>query len=211
MPHREKFGVHINSIEEKDEGNSRSSLELHLPRGCYVPLEHGSRYEIRLSNDNNNIADVLLLIDGYSVGGYRLEPHSSITISHPPYSRRQFIFFGDSSDKEGELIQAIFRLKARKSKYTSLSGEMEKLAVSSHGETRAQTPSLSDEMVILGGEDFTPVVPINHHDVEKEVEISVHLKVKRSPQRMIESGEKKEYIVPRTIRSRSMSPIRKSS
>ncbi len=156
MPHREHFGVHIDSVKEIDGVIYRHSSELHLPEGYYVPLENKSEYEIRLSNDNDTIADADLFIDGKFINGFRLEPHSSITVQRPPQTERRFTFVGEFTQEALEtgnipgksqngLLEVTFRLKRKIPKYVGL-GEREYMPVSasqkkSTSPRRATSPS----------------------------------------------------------------------
>lgn len=207
MPHREHFGVHIDSVKEVQGVVYRHSSELHLPQGYYVPLENKSEYEIRLSNDNDTIADAELYIDGKYINGFRLEPHSSMTIQRPPQTERRFTFVGEYTLESLEtgnipgrsqngLVEVVFHLKRKTPKYVGLE---EKRSLSPRRatsprresammESQSRRSPYSSGVTILGREnhqEFTTVTPIPPNEIAKTVTISLRLVVRNRQRRVL--------------------------
>lgn len=88
-----------------------------IPNG-YIELSHGTMYGLQFQNESNRRCDVLVEIDGGTVGKWRIDARSSIYIERPVHDTGRFAFYRvgtteakhaglESSDKTG-LIAATF-------------------------------------------------------------------------------------------------------
>lgn len=91
----------------------------------YVTLKHGATYKIVLRNDNPERCDAEVSIDGKSVGAWRIDGRSSVTLERPVSEAKKFTFFragtaesvqaglGDVSDQNLGLIRVVFKPEAK--------------------------------------------------------------------------------------------------
>ena len=99
-------GGGIRELNEDDEG--------------YVALPHESEYSLKLENHRNTRCDIMVYVDGESIGCWRINEFSSIVIERPGHSARKLVFvkedtteakMGDvkSGNKDNGLIKVIFK------------------------------------------------------------------------------------------------------
>ena len=65
--------------------------------GGYVELAHGRQYSIVLSNKNATRCDAKVTIDGKTIGEFRVNAHSSITLERPVHDSGKFTFYKSGS------------------------------------------------------------------------------------------------------------------
>jgi hypothetical protein len=63
----------------------------------YIALKHNSEYSLKLSNHSHNRCDTSVIIDGRSVGKFRIDPYSTIHIERPATHKRKFVFLEENS------------------------------------------------------------------------------------------------------------------
>jgi hypothetical protein len=86
----------------------------------YVPIPHNVIYRIILTSNHDTASDVILYIDNYCMGTWRLEANNSITLERPIHAAKLFTFVRENSDQAGltglvsgkeenGLIKAVFK------------------------------------------------------------------------------------------------------
>lgn len=63
----------------------------------YIALKHNSEYSLELSNHSYNRCDASVMIDGRSVGKFRIQPHNTIHIERPSSHKKKFVFLQENS------------------------------------------------------------------------------------------------------------------
>lgn len=63
----------------------------------YIALKHNSEYSLELSNHSHNRCDASVMIDGRSVGKFRIQPHNTIHIERPAAHKQKFVFLQENS------------------------------------------------------------------------------------------------------------------
>jgi len=65
--------------------------------GGYIELAHGKQYSIVLGNKNPHRCDAKVTIDGKTIGEFRVNGHSSITLERPVHDSGKFTFYKSGS------------------------------------------------------------------------------------------------------------------
>lgn len=112
------MSVSLNEFAVKIVGDDVS----HFKRGAYhyYGIPHLGEYRIKLTNDRETRCDAEVSVDGESVGKWRINPHSSITVERPAKLNRRFVFVEEggstargagvvSGRRDNGLITVVFR------------------------------------------------------------------------------------------------------
>ena len=65
----------------------------------YVALSNNTEYSIRLCNNRDTGCDVHVKIDNQTIGGWKIDPNSCITIERPGDDAHRFTFFSEISSE----------------------------------------------------------------------------------------------------------------
>lgn len=63
----------------------------------YYAIPHNSPYKVKMTNNSNHRANATLKIDGDTMGVWRLEAYSDITVERPTNNNRKFTFVRETS------------------------------------------------------------------------------------------------------------------
>lgn len=77
--------------------NSGTVHKTSIGNSNYFALPNKSEYRLRLRNNRNTRADILIWIDNEKIGKWRIEAFSKITIERPANSPRKLVFIKEGS------------------------------------------------------------------------------------------------------------------
>lgn len=153
----------------------------------YVLMQHGTKYTITLTNNNQTRCNVLLEVDGKPQGTIRINAQSSITLERPIHVNGQFTFYkADSAeghkvglnadDPNAGLIKAEFipeKMEYRREPSYEMYGTRESFNTRSYGASKG----LSAGGTGLSGSSNQSFKQAERIDLDESKKTTIHLRL----------------------------------